>query len=123
MTLNTDLTVGSGTLDVTNNLTLGAGVRLAVDNGNYVYFQSSSANRLGSGSVVFRGVPRRSNYCITVCYSNSTAGTNLTLGPNVTVGGEGRLQKGGLYTSSPRTRDVKQGTISAGGAGIGITGG
>ena len=121
VTLNTDLTVGSGTLYVTNNLTLGAGVRLAVDNGNYVYFQSANANLLGSGSVVFGSVASSSNYTNALYYSNSTAGTNLTLGPNVTVGGAGSLQNGWLYTSSTGTGIVNQGTISAGVAGKGIT--
>jgi len=122
VTLNTDLTVGSGTLYVTNNLTLGAGVRLAVDNGNYVYFQSANASVLGSGSVVFGSVANSSiNYTNALYYNNSTAGTNLTIGPNVTVGGAGSLQNGWIYTSSTNTGIVNQGTIVAGVAGRTLT--
>ena len=118
-TLEADVVIDAITMRSSGNLTLGAGSSMTLTNGGWMYFDSANASLLGSGSVVFGDTSSTStNY---LYYNNNTAGTNLTIGPNVTVGGATSLQHGTIYTSSTATGIVNAGTIIAGVAGRSVT--
>ncbi|MBX9632363.1 MAG: filamentous hemagglutinin N-terminal domain-containing protein, partial [Burkholderiales bacterium] len=114
-TLATNILVNGTVLRTQGNLTLGAGSSVTLTNGGWLYFDSANASLLGTGSVVFGDASSTAtNY---LYYNNSTAGTALSIGAGVTVGGATSLQHGTIYTSSANTGIANAGTIVAGVAG------
>ncbi|MBX9630635.1 MAG: hypothetical protein K2X67_08960 [Burkholderiales bacterium] len=114
-TLEADVVIDAITMRNSGNLTLGAGSSVTLTNGGWLYFDSANASLLGTGSVVFGDASSTAtNY---LYYNNSTAGTALSIGAGVTVGGATSLQHGTIYTSSANTGIANAGTIVAGVAG------
>ena len=113
VTINGDFkVVGNSSVTVTNGLTLGGTATLG-EGGTYGLFNFSGTQTLsGTGSVVFGSAASRNMLRMT------TAGTTLTIGPDVTVRGQsGTLGYSPNFGGPTNVSIVNHGTVEADSAG------